>query len=96
MEQAKAGFPADLDYKVTLTRRRGPEGIYEIVETLVIAIVLVIFVVLIFLQKLARDAHPAHRRAGSLIGTFMVFPFLGFFDQHAVAVRTGARVGLVV
>ena len=51
---------------------------------------LVILVVFIFLQGWRATLIPTLAVPVSLIGTFAVFPILGVFDQHPVALRTGA------
>src|SRR6266404_877235 len=79
MADLKQRFPSDLDYAVSLdTTRSVTEGISEIVQTLLIAIVLVILVVFIFLQNWRATLIPMIAVPVSLIGTFAVFPFLGF------------------
>src|SRR5262244_732552 len=79
MDELKQRFPADLDYAVGLdTTRSVTEGIREIVQTLLIAIVLVILVVFIFLQNWRATLIPMIAVPVSLIGTFAVFPLLGF------------------
>jgi HAE1 family hydrophobic/amphiphilic exporter-1 len=95
--QMKGSFPADLDYRVTLdTTAPVTEGIREIVTTLVIAIVLVIFVVFIFLQNWRATLIPLIAVPVSLIGTFMVFPFLGFSINTLSLFGLVLAVGLVV
>src|SRR6266704_4765182 len=79
MAELKTRFPDDLDYTVSLdTTRSVTEGIREIVQTLLIAIVLVILVVFIFLQNWRATLIPMIAVPVSLIGTFAVFPLLGF------------------
>src|SRR5215471_15149662 len=79
MEELKQRFPADLDYAVGLdTTRSVTEGISEIVQTLLIAIGLVILVVFIFLQNWRATLIPMIAVPVSLIGTFAIFPLLGF------------------
>ena len=79
MEQAKKSFPPGLDYTVALdTTLPVTEGIKEIEHTLVEAIFLVILVVYIFLQGWRATLIPLLAVPVSLIGTFMVFPLLGF------------------
>ena len=91
MEEMKARFPADLDYVISLdTTLAVREGINEIVHTLFEALVLVIIVVFIFLQGWRATLIPLLAVPVSLVGTFALFPLLGFLDQHAVAVRPGA------
>src|SRR5262249_58475857 len=79
MDELKQRFPADLDYAVGLdTTRSVTEGISEIVQTMLIAVVLVILVVFIFLQNWGATLSPHIPVPVSLIGTFAIFPLLGF------------------
>jgi len=97
MEELKQRFPADLDYQVGLdTTRSVTEGIREIVQTLLIAIVLVIFVVFIFLQNWRATLIPMIAVPVSLIGTFAVFPLLGFSINTLSLFALVLAIGLVV
>src|SRR5204863_2802977 len=97
MADLKQRFPADLDYAIGLdTTRSVTEGISEIVQTLLIAIVLVLLVVFIFLQNwratlIALIAVPVSR-----IGTFAVFPLLGFSINTLSLFAFVLAIGLVV
>src|SRR5262249_19246136 len=78
MEDAKARFPEDLDYVVSLdTTLAVTAGIEEIVKTLFEALALVIVVVFIFLQGFRATLIPLLAVPVSLVGTFAVFPLLG-------------------
>jgi hydrophobic/amphiphilic exporter-1 (mainly G- bacteria), HAE1 family len=97
MEDLKARFPADLDYAVSLdTTRSVTEGISEIVQTLLIAIVLVIMVVFLFLQNWRATLIPMIAVPVSLIGTFAVFPLLGFSINTLSLFALVLAIGLVV
>ncbi|HEY6247707.1 MAG TPA: multidrug efflux RND transporter permease subunit [Pyrinomonadaceae bacterium] len=97
MEELKQRFPADLDYAIGLdTTRSVTEGIREIVETLVIAIILVLLVVFIFLQNWRATLIPMIAVPVSLIGTFAVFPFLGFSINTLSLFALVLAIGLVV
>jgi len=97
MEELKQRFPADLDYAIGLdTTRSVTEGIREIVQTLVIAIVLVLLVVFIFLQNWRATLIPMIAVPVSLIGTFAVFPFLGFSINTLSLFALVLAIGLVV
>jgi HAE1 family hydrophobic/amphiphilic exporter-1 len=97
MAELKQRFPADLDYEVSLdTTRSVTEGIREIVETLVIAIVLVILVVFLFLQNWRATLIPMIAVPVSLIGTFGVFPLLGFSINTLSLFALVLAIGLVV
>src|SRR6266852_1053622 len=79
MAQLKTRFPDDLDYAVTLdTTQAVTQGIKDIVTTLIIAVVLVILVVYLFLQNWRATLIPMIAVPVSLIGTFAIFPYLGF------------------
>jgi HAE1 family hydrophobic/amphiphilic exporter-1 len=79
MEEMKGQFPPDLDYVTALdTTQAVREGIKEIVHTLFEALILVIIVVYIFLQGWRATLIPLLAVPVSLIGTFTLFPLLGF------------------
>jgi len=65
------------------------------VHTLVEALVLVVIVVFIF-SGLSRDPDPAARVRCRLVGTFMVFPLLGFSTTHCRCFGLVLAIGLVV
>ncbi|HJZ80230.1 MAG TPA: efflux RND transporter permease subunit, partial [Pyrinomonadaceae bacterium] len=97
MDELKQRFPADLDYAVGLdTTRSVTEGISEIVQTLLIAIVLVILVVFIFLQNWRATLIPMIAVPVSLIGTFAIFPLLGFSINTLSLFALVLAIGLVV
>jgi HAE1 family hydrophobic/amphiphilic exporter-1 len=97
MADLKQRFPSDLDYAIGLdTTRSVTEGIHEIVQTLLIAIVLVLLVVFIFLQNWRATLIPMIAVPVSLIGTFAVFPFLGFSINTLSLFALVLAIGLVV
>src|SRR5436190_2699655 len=97
MAELKQRFPADLDYAIGLdTTRSVTEGISEIVQTLLIAIVLVILVVFIFLQNWRATLIPMIAVPVSLIGTFAIFPLLGFSINTLSLFALVLAIGLVV
>ena len=97
MEQMKARFPADLDYVVSLdTTLAVTAGIHEIVVTLFQALALVILVVFIFLQGFRATLIPLLAVPVSLIGTFAVFPLLGFSINTLSLFGLVLAIGLVV
>src|SRR5437868_13887375 len=97
MEDLKQRFPADFDYAIGLdTTRSVTEGISEIVQTLLIAIVLVLLVVFIFLQNWRATLIPMIAVPVSLVGTFAVFPFLGFSINTLSLFGLVLAIGLVV
>ena len=97
MEEAKGRFPQDLDYVVALdTTLAITAGIKEIEHTLVEALVLVIMVVFIFLQGWRATLIPLLAVPVSLIGTFIVFPSLGFSINTLSLFGLVLAIGLVV
>jgi HAE1 family hydrophobic/amphiphilic exporter-1 len=97
MEELKGRFPSDLDYAITFdTTLPVTEGIREIVITLVEAMVLVIIVVFLFLQNWRATLIPMIAVPVSLIGTFAVFPLLGFSINTLSLFAFVLAIGLVV
>jgi HAE1 family hydrophobic/amphiphilic exporter-1 len=93
----KARFPSDVDYSITLdTTLPVTEGIREIVKTLLEAMVLVMIVVYIFLQNWRATLIPMVAVPVSLIGTFAVFPLLGFSINTLSLFAFILAIGLVV
>src|SRR5246127_4840197 len=91
MEELKQRFPAGLEYDVALdTTAAVTEGIHDIYKTLVEAMILVIVVVFVFLQGWRATLIPLLAVPVSLVGTFMVFPLLGF------SINTLSLFGLVL
>jgi HAE1 family hydrophobic/amphiphilic exporter-1 len=97
MARLKQGFPNDLDYAVSLdTTVAVTEGIREIVTTLLEAIGLVVLVVFVFLQNWRATLIPLIAVPVSLIGTFAVFPLLGFSINTLSLFGLVLAIGLVV
>ncbi len=97
MAELKERFPDDLDYVVALdTTLPVTEGIKEIEHTLFEAIILVIIVVFLFLQGWRATLIPLLAVPVSLIGTFMVFPMLGFSINTLSLFGLVLAIGLVV
>jgi HAE1 family hydrophobic/amphiphilic exporter-1 len=97
MEEMKSRFPPDLDYVTALdTTQAVREGIKEIVHTLFEALVLVIIVVYIFLQNWRATLIPMLAVPVSLIGTFVLFPMLGFSINTLSLFGLVLAIGLVV
>jgi hydrophobic/amphiphilic exporter-1 (mainly G- bacteria), HAE1 family len=90
-------FPKDVEYDVSLdTTLAVSEGISEIVHTLFEAIILVILVVFIFLQNWRATLIPLITVPVSLIGTFMIFPLLGFSVNVLSLLGLVLAIGIVV
>jgi HAE1 family hydrophobic/amphiphilic exporter-1 len=97
MDQVKARFPADLDYVTSLdTTLAVSVGIKEIVKTLIEALVLVVIVVFIFLQGFRATLIPLLAVPVALVGSFMVFPLLGFSINTLSLFGLVLAIGLVV
>jgi HAE1 family hydrophobic/amphiphilic exporter-1 len=97
MEQAKQSFPPDMDYVIALdTTQAVREGLKEIVKTLYEALILVIIVVFIFLQGWRATLIPALAVPVSLIGTFALFPVIGFNINTIALMGLVLAIGLVV
>ncbi|HTQ61020.1 MAG TPA: multidrug efflux RND transporter permease subunit [Candidatus Solibacter sp.] len=97
MAEAKKRFPPGLDYAVALdTTLPVTEGIVEIEHTLLEALVLVILVVYLFLQGWRATLIPLLAVPVSLIGTFALFPLLGFSINTLSLFGLVLAIGLVV
>jgi HAE1 family hydrophobic/amphiphilic exporter-1 len=97
MAKASESFPGDLKYELSLdTTLAVTEGVKEIVKTLFEAMVLVIIVVFIFLQGWRATLIPLIAVPVSLIGTFAIFPMLGFSINTLSLFGLVLAIGLVV
>jgi HAE1 family hydrophobic/amphiphilic exporter-1 len=97
MESLKARFPEDMEYVVSLdTTKAVTAGIDEIVHTLRDAIILVVLVVFIFLQSWRATLIPILVVPVALIGTFAVFPLLGFSVNVLSLLGLVLAIGIVV
>jgi HAE1 family hydrophobic/amphiphilic exporter-1 len=97
MEKAKSRFPSDMDYVVSLdTTLAVTESISEIIKTLWEALALVIIVVFVFLQGFRATLIPLLAVPVSLVGTFAVFPLLGFSINTLSLFGLVLAIGLVV
>ncbi len=90
-------FPQDLAYRVSLdTTLAVTAGIKDIFTTLLEALALVALVVYIFLQGWRATIIPLAAVPVSLIGTFVVFPMLGFSINTLSLFGLVLAIGLVV
>jgi hydrophobic/amphiphilic exporter-1 (mainly G- bacteria), HAE1 family len=97
MTTLRGRFPEGVDYRYTLdTTAPVSEGIKEILKTLGEAMVLVILVVFLFLQNWRATLIPMLAVPVSLIGTFAVFPLLGFSVNTLSLFGLVLAIGLVV
>ncbi|MGZ4808173.1 MAG: efflux RND transporter permease subunit [Thermoanaerobaculia bacterium] len=97
MAKVKTTFPEDMEYAVVVdTTAPVTEGIREIVITLLEAMALVILVVFLFLQNWRATLIPIVAVPVSLIGTFALFPLLGFSINTLSLFGLVLAIGLVV
>ena len=93
----KQRFPADVDYGISLdTTVPVTGGIREIVITLLETTLLVALVIFVFLQSWRATLIPLIAVPVSLVGTFMVFPLLGFSINTLSLFGLVLAIGLVV
>jgi HAE1 family hydrophobic/amphiphilic exporter-1 len=97
MAEVSKSFPQGLEYVISLdTTEAVREGMKEIVSTLFEALILVIIVVFIFLQGWRATLIPALAVPVSLIGTFAIFPVIGFSINTIALMGMVLAIGLVV
>jgi HAE1 family hydrophobic/amphiphilic exporter-1 len=97
MNRLRTSLPADIDYTYVLdTTLPVSEGIREILKTLTEAMILVTIVVFLFLQNWRATLIPMLAVPVSLIGTFIVFPLLGFSVNTLSLFGLVLAIGLVV
>ncbi|HET6419684.1 MAG TPA: efflux RND transporter permease subunit, partial [Geobacteraceae bacterium] len=97
MVELKKRFPPDLDYVTALdTTLAVTEGMKEIKQTFFEALFLVVLVVFIFLQGWRATLIPLLAVPVSLVGTFAVFPLLGFSINTLSLFGLVLAIGLVV
>ncbi len=97
LDNAKKDFPEGLEYRPifdpTLFVRA---AIRDVVETLFIAIGLVVFVVFLFLQSWRATLIPLLTVPVSILGTFALFPALGFSINMTSMFGLVLAIGIVV
>src|ERR1700720_1772122 len=97
IKELSATFPPGITYSVPLdTTKAVTAGIREIVFTLVEALALVVLVVFLFLQGWRATLIPLLAVPVSLIGTFIIFPALGFSINTLSLFGLVLAIGLVV
>ena len=97
LQRLAKSFPHDMQFVVAHdTTRAVTAGIHEIEITLLVALILVIIVVYIFLQNWRATLIPLLAVPVSLIGTFAVFPLLGFSINTLSLFGLVLAIGLVV
>ncbi|MEP6962366.1 MAG: efflux RND transporter permease subunit, partial [Acidobacteriota bacterium] len=97
MDDAKKAFPAGLSYKVPYDSTRFVRtAIRDVIETLFIALALVILVVFLFLQNWRATLIPLVTIPVSIMGTFALFPLLGFSINMTSMFGLVLAIGIVV
>ena len=97
LEELGRRLPKDMEYEIAVdTTRAVTAGIHEILLTLFEALLLVILVVYVFLQGWRPTLIPMLAVPVSLIGTFVVFPLLGFSINTLSLFGLVLAIGLVV
>src|ERR1700689_1141976 len=97
MKELSSTFPPSISYSVPLdTTKAVTAGIHEILLTLFEALGLVVLVVFIFLQGWRATLIPLLAVPVSLIGTFIIFPALGFSINTLSLFGLVLAIGLVV
>ena len=97
MKELSGNFPPDISYSIPLdTTKAVTAGIREILITLFEALGLVVIVVFVFLQGWRATLIPLLAVPVSLIGTFIIFPALGFSINTLSLFGLVLAIGLVV
>jgi len=97
MQEARKSFPAGIDYVIpydsTIFVRA---AIHDVVVTLLVAVGLVILVVYIFLQSWRATLIPLLTVPVAVVGTFALFPILGFSINMTSMFGLVLAIGIVV
>src|ERR1700736_5986482 len=97
MTKLSQRFPQGLEYVISLdTTQPVRAGIWEMIKTLIEALALVILVVYLFLQSWRATLIPLLAVPVSLVGTFILFPLLGFSINTLSLFGLVLAIGLVV
>jgi len=97
MEQAKKNFPAGMDYIIPYDSSVFVRAaIHEVMITLFIATGLVIVVVFVFLQNWRATLIPLLTVPVAIVGTFALFPLLGFSINMTSMFGLVLAIGIVV
>ncbi len=97
LREASQNFPAGLKYEISFDATRFVRAsIEEVVQTLFEAVLLVILVVFVFLQSWRATLIPLLAVPVSIIGTFALFPFLGFSINMTSLFGLVLAIGIVV
>ena len=97
MDDAQKSFPAGVEYKFSYDSTRFVRAaIRDVVMTLFIAVGLVIAVVFVFLQNWRATLIPLMTVPVSILGTFALFPLLGFSINMTSMFGLVLAIGIVV
>jgi hydrophobe/amphiphile efflux-1 (HAE1) family protein len=97
LEEAKGNFPAGIDYKVGYDATKFVRAaITDVVHTLFVAVALVMIVVFLFLQNWRATLIPLMTVPVAIIGTFALFPLLGFSINMTSMFGLVLAIGIVV
>jgi hydrophobe/amphiphile efflux-1 (HAE1) family protein len=97
LETAKQSFPDGMDYLISYNSTMFVRAaIKDVIETLIEAIALVILVVFLFLQSWRATLIPLLTVPVAVIGTFALFPLLGFSINMTSMFGLVLAIGIVV
>jgi multidrug efflux pump len=97
LDDARQRFPAGLDYRVGFDATRFVKAsIADVIVTLFEAIGLVVLVVFVFLQNWRATLIPLLAVPVSIVGTFALFPLLGFSINMTSLFGLVLAIGIVV
>ena len=97
MDELSLSFPSGITYDVSIDSSKPiVAGIDEIIHTLFEALLLVLLVVFIFIQDWRAALIPTLAICVSLVGTFMLFPLLGFTINVLSLLGLVLAIGIVV
>ncbi|MGI8746094.1 MAG: efflux RND transporter permease subunit [Bryobacteraceae bacterium] len=97
LEEAKKTFPAGIEYAIPYDATRFVRAaISDVVKTLFIAVALVILVVFVFLQNWRATLIPLLTVPVAVVGTFGLFPLLGFSINMTSMFGLVLAIGIVV
>jgi multidrug efflux pump len=97
LDGARQQFPTGIDYRVGFDATRFVKtSIADVVVTLLAAIALVVLVVFVFLQNWRATLIPLLAVPVSIVGTFALFPLLGFSINMTSMFGLVLAIGIVV
>jgi HAE1 family hydrophobic/amphiphilic exporter-1 len=97
LPQMRAQLPPSIEVEPLFDRSIGiRQAVYDVQETLVIAIILVLLVIFLFLRKLSATLIPALAVPISIVGTFATMYMFGFSINNMTLLALTLCVGFVV